>query len=225
MDKISLYHGSREMVDKPRFGMGNRHNDYGQGFYCTEHPEIANEWAASELSGGVANHYELKLTGLKILDLTSKEWSILNWLSLLLANRRPALSNPISKAGQAYLLENFSLPTEDHDLIIGYRADDSYFSFARAFLNNTITLEQLKRSMILGKLGEQYVLKSRKAFDNLTFIDGEKVHHPYYYILRKIRDMEARMDYDILLQKADIDGLYLRDIIKEGIRNDDPRLF
>ena len=42
-------------------------------------------------------------------------------------------------------------------MIIGYRADDSYFSFANAFLNNTLSLEQLKEAMYLGKLGEQVI--------------------------------------------------------------------
>ena len=43
-------------------------------------------------------------------------------------------------------------------LFIGYRADDSYFSFANAFLNNTISLEQLRKAMYLGKLGKPEVL-------------------------------------------------------------------
>ncbi|MBR2627880.1 MAG: DUF3990 domain-containing protein, partial [Peptococcaceae bacterium] len=39
--------------------------------------------------------------------------------------------------------------------MIGYRADDSYFSFANAFLNNTLSLRQLEKAMMLGKHGEQ----------------------------------------------------------------------
>lgn len=31
-------------------------------------------------------------------------------------------------------------------MIRGYRADDSYFSFATAFLNNTISLAQLEKA-------------------------------------------------------------------------------
>lgn len=225
MKRLTLYHGSREKEDKPEFGKGNLYNDYGQGFYCTEHLSLAKEWASSELSGGFANRYSLDTSNLKILDLVSGKYNILNWLALLLANRQPVLSNPIAKAGQEYLLENFSPSIDGYDLIIGYRADDSYFSFARAFLNNTISLSQLKQAMALGKLGEQYVLKSEKAFNNLIFIDTERVEHPFYFILRRIRDMEAREDYNQLLGNFDIDGLYLRDIIKEGICNDDERLF
>ena len=35
MKKI-LYHGSEFLIEKPEFGKGARHNDYGRGFYCTE---------------------------------------------------------------------------------------------------------------------------------------------------------------------------------------------
>lgn len=225
MKRIILYHGSKDKVEKPEFGKGNRYNDYGQGFYCTEHEDLAKEWASNLLSGGTVNRYELKMDDLKILDLTSSKFNILNWLALLLENRRPALSNPIAKVGQEYLLKNFSIAINDYDLILGYRADDSYFSFARAFLNNTISLNQLKQAMTLGKLGEQYVLKSEKAFAALSFLSSETVTHPFFYIQRRISDMEAREDYDQLLKEPDIDGLYLRDVIKEEVNNDDPRLF
>lgn len=33
---LTLYHGSKTIVDKPRFGFGSKDNDYGQGFYTTD---------------------------------------------------------------------------------------------------------------------------------------------------------------------------------------------
>ena len=50
----------------------------------------------------------------------------------------------------------------EYDVIIGYRADDSYFSFAKDFINNTISVEQLAEAMRLGELGIQIVLKSER---------------------------------------------------------------
>lgn len=58
--------------------------------------------------------------------------------------------------------DNFLIDITGYDVIIGYRADDSYFSFARAFINNEISLTQLSYAMKLGKLGEQIVLKVQK---------------------------------------------------------------
>ena len=34
-----LYHGSDHVIEKPEFGAGKKHNDYGKGFYCTENQE------------------------------------------------------------------------------------------------------------------------------------------------------------------------------------------
>ena len=43
-----LYHGSDHIIEKPEFGAGKKHNDYGRGFYCTQNIELAKEWAVSE---------------------------------------------------------------------------------------------------------------------------------------------------------------------------------
>ena len=42
---IDIYHGSPNLIERPVFGEGKVHNDYGRGFYCTEHAELAKEWA------------------------------------------------------------------------------------------------------------------------------------------------------------------------------------
>ena len=33
---LIIYHGSQQIVETPKFGIGKKYNDYGQGFYCTE---------------------------------------------------------------------------------------------------------------------------------------------------------------------------------------------
>lgn len=43
MSKLTVYHGSPVIVEKPRFGVGNPNNDYGLGFYCTETLDLAKE--------------------------------------------------------------------------------------------------------------------------------------------------------------------------------------
>ena len=40
---IDIYHGSPNLIERPVFGEGKVHNDYGRGFYCTEHAELAKE--------------------------------------------------------------------------------------------------------------------------------------------------------------------------------------
>lgn len=102
--------------------------------------------------------------------------------------------------------------------------DDSYFSFIRAFLNNEISLEQLSYAMKLGKPGEQIVLKSAKAFEKIKYISYEKVDSSIYYVKRKTRDDEARRVYLEELDKKDLNGIYMRDIIIEEVQPHDPRL-
>ena len=65
----------------------------------------------------------------------------------------------IAEEGKRYLKEHFLLDISEYDVIIGYRADDSYFSFAQDFVAGVISLQKLSEAMQLGKLGEQIVLK------------------------------------------------------------------
>lgn len=58
---------------------------------------------------------------------------------------------------QASVYVELHLSHKSYDAIKGYQADDSYFSAASAFLNNTISLARLERAMVLGKLGEQII--------------------------------------------------------------------
>ena len=225
MKVITLFHGSTKIVEKPILGVGNPKNDYGLGFYCTENLELAKEWASTERNDGFANSYEMDIEGLDILRLNRKPYHILNWLAILLENRTFVLSQGLPTEAKAYLLENFLPDYEQYDLIIGYRADDSYFSFANAFLNNTISLEQLRKAMYLGKLGEQVVLKSEKAFSGIVFKESIPVDSSLYYPKRQARDRQAREDYqEEKSATSSVNAVYMIDILREKWTNDDSRL-
>ena len=224
MPILTLYHGSPQILEHPAFGKGKKYNDYGRGFYCTEHIELAKEWACSEGTDGYANRYELDTDGLSVLNLSAEGFTILNWLAILMENRRARLSTPIEKRGREYLLRNFLPDYAGYDCVIGYRADDSYFSFARSFVGNGISLKQLSYAMKLGKLGEQFVLKSERAFDALRFIDYTIADNSVYYAKRRLRDEEARDAFQKELENDDLDGIYMRDIIREEMKPDDVRL-
>lgn len=165
MSRRILYHGSPDIIQTPVLGKGKPYNDYGQGFYCTEHPELAKEWACTENIDGYANKYEMDTDGLAILNLSADEYTILHWLALLMKYRRFRISTPVMKRGADWLREHFLIDLTSYDVVVGYRADDSYFSFARSFVNNEISLAQLSYAMRLGRLGEQFVLKSPAAFE------------------------------------------------------------
>ena len=140
MAKIDLYHGSSRILEHPYLGGGRANNDYGPGLYCTLIPDLAKEWACSEKSGGFANHYRLETEGLRTLELNSEDYHILNWLAILLENWTYDLTNPLAIQAKKYILEHFLPRYHSYDLITGNRADDSYSSFSRAFLSNTISM-------------------------------------------------------------------------------------
>ncbi len=220
---ILLYHGSDHIVSEPKFGAGKLNNDFGQGFYCTREPDLAKEWAVSSLSDGYANCYEIDLEYMKVLNLNSEAYSILNWIAVLVEHRVFSLNYPIARRAKNYLIENFGINVNAYDVIIGYRADDSYFDFADAFLNNAITVEQLAEAMRLGKLGEQVVIKSQYAFSLLKYKGCEEALADEFYIRRKKRNDDAGASYRNIAAKIE-DGIYMLDIIREEIKNGDARI-
>jgi hypothetical protein len=160
---------------------------------------------------------------MNILNLNSPEYTILNWIAVLVEHRIFSIKTPIARRAKRYLIDNFGINVNAYDLITGYRADDSYFDYAESFLNNGISVEQLAKAMRLGKLGEQIVLKSQFAFSRIKFQGFEVAEKEEFYVLRKSRDDEANQLYLEMLEEES-DGLYIQDIIRGGITNDDPRI-
>ena len=206
------------------FGVGKATNDYGLGFYCTEHIELAKEWACGEPNDGFANAYDIDVDGLAVLNLNDERWTILNWLAVLVNNRRIQVTTPIQDAARQYMLAHFLPDTSTCDVIRGYRADDSYFSFARAFLGNEISLAQLSVAMRLGNLGEQVVIKSRRAFKRLAFAGAEIAEAEQYHLQRRTRDEAAREAFQREASSPDLDGLFMRDILRAKMEANDARL-
>ncbi len=224
MEKIiTLYHGSEQIVEVPEFGKGKEHNDFGLGFYCTESIELAKEWGVSSIKNGFSNQYTLNTEYLRVLNLNSPDFTILNWIAVLLQHRVFPIKTPIARRAKQYLLDHFYVNVNAYDIITGYRANDSYFDYAESFVNNALSVEQLAQAMRLGKLGEQIVIKSKFAFSQLQFEGFDVADKEKYYVLRKARDDEANRTYQKMAEEA-FDGLFIRDIVRGEIRNDDPRI-
>ena len=219
-DYITIFHGSEKIIEHPIWGEGRKNNDFGIGFYCTESLELAKEWAVSSLRDGFANKYILDTKYLNILNLNSSAYTILNWIAVLVEHRLFSITTPVARRAKSYLVEKFGVNVNAFDIIRGYRADDSYFDYAESFINNAISVEQLAQAMKLGKLGEQIVIKSKYAFTKLKYKGFEVAEQGKYYVHRKSRNDEANRQYFEMLDKES-DGLYIQDIIRGGITNDD----
>lgn len=223
---LIIYHGSQQIVEVPKFGIGKSYNDYGQGFYCTESNELAKEWACPIKNNGYSNKYVLHFDDLNTMYLTKGKFNILNWLAILLLNRSFDINSPIGKQAKEFILEHFLPDTHGIDVMIGYRADDSYFSFAEDFINNTISLRDLNLAMQLGTLGEQVVLLSKRSFEHIEFVGYEVAPYQEYYFKRAQRDQSARATYKNRKKNLEqlMDDIFVLDIMREDMRHDDPRL-
>lgn len=222
-----IYHGSPKTIETPLYGYGSKQKDYGLGFYCTQSNDLAKEWACPTVQSGFSNKYELDMDGLRVLHLNSDGYHILNWIAILLQNRIFAKRSPVARQANSYILNEFLPDISGYDVVIGYRADDSYFSYAKDFLNNTISANQLSQAMKLGELGEQVVLISEKAFQQIHFRGYDIADGSIYNPRRMARENRARSAY-LSNHGADFsmisNEIYVLDIIREGMKNDDPRL-
>ena len=202
-----LYHGSEKIIEKPIYGQRKKYNDYGLGFYCTDSIDMAKEWGVKKDTDGYANCYELDCNGLDILNLNDDQYCILHWLAILLQNREFDIPSGLALEAKEYILDKFSIDYERYDAIIGYRADNSYFSFAQDFINGTISL------------------KSEKAFSKLQFCGYEIAAADEWYQKKMLRDKSAHREYfDVERNRRQKGDIYITQIIDEEMTSDDPRL-
>jgi len=216
MERI-IYHGSEFIIEKPEYLKGNVHNDYGLGFYCCSSKGLANEWAARKSGHGYINKYQIRDDRLKILDLTKPPYNdVLYWVALLMHNRE--LSSDLRSncpRELRYLEEKYLIDVKEFDIVIGYRADDSYFRFPEAFVRSEITLDSLNKIFQAGDLGKQYVLISERAFNLIRFLDyqeaSENGHADYY----KRKSGADKVFTDLLDEDRYSKGIRLRDLVMD----------
>lgn len=224
---MKLYHGSPMMIPHPELKRGKLSNDYGQGFYCTESLEMAKEWACKgKEPPAFANVYELEMKGLKVLDLSKPPYTILNWIAVLLANRTFELDLETAQEVRDFFLANFLPPISTSDVVIGYRADDSYFNYALTFVNNGLSLSRLNEALRLGKLGLQVALRTERAFANLKFIEAQEANWSEFHRRYVKRDTSAREEWQAIKKSKETitDAIFAYDIIRMGLKPDDKRL-
>ena len=193
MEKLTLYHGSEKIIKTPVFGKGVISNDYGQGFYCTQNKGLAGEWAVLWTGkDGYINEYAFDYAGLSILRLN--QMPIEKWIAVLTANRKGEYKREY-KNRMAVFLDKFGMDISAYDVIEGWRADDSFYSYIRDFFAVALSLEKLREAMSFGDLGMQICLKSKKAFAAIEFVAHYGASTSIYLKSAQDRDEEARRKY------------------------------
>lgn len=193
---ITVYHGNKAENIIPTYGLGSTDNDYGRGFYTTPSIELAKEWAWGTYTAGNKGYvhtFMLHTKGLNILNLT--ELDSIHWIAELVFHRKLNIQDKeVVQDNIKILLKKYKLDTSKQDIIIGYRANDSYFAYAEAFVSGIIYKDTLERALRTGELGIQVFIKSEKAFQHLKRTAVEEVPEKYrgYFVKR---DKNARDTY------------------------------
>ena len=220
---MNIYHGSKRIIKEPIPKGSDPHNDYGPAFYLTLDLDSAKSWACKNDSVGIVNKYSVEKRNfehLKILDLTNKnKYNVLHWIAILMHYR--VLDSSFKKNNQLVLewLDKYYIDINQYDVVIGFRADDSYFKFPSKFVSNDLAIEDMNEIFLLGSLGVQYAFISEKAIKSLKFVSSiecdESFLGHYYSIVKK-----ASGEFDILLNRTrDPKKHYVLDLM----RKDDER--
>ena len=112
-----------------------------------------------------------------------------------------------------YLEDKYLIDVTSFDVVIGYRADDSYFRFPEAFVRSEITIESLNKIFQAGDLGKQYVLISKKTFDLIHFEDYQEVFEDSRVDYYKRKGGADKMFTDLLNSDRYSKGTRLRDLV------------
>lgn len=216
---MKIYHGSKVLIEHPVVKGSDEANDYGPSFYLTTDLEAAKSWACKHDSIGVVNEYEIRsgsFDGLKVLDLTDKsKYSVLNWMAILMHFRE--LDPSFVRNNQLTLdwLQKYYVNVDDYDVIIGFRADDSYFRFPLRFVSNDLSFDDLEDVFLSGHLGVQYAFMSERAIKLLSFkriieCGDEYVGH-YFSIVTKASEQFN----ELLNRPRDPRKTYILDLMRE----------
>ena len=117
---MTLYHGSKDIVEYPEIRKAQFNKDFYFGFYCTNIEKQAERWATRYGEKGYINRYEYtENTELKILRF---EKMTEEWLDFIVDCR----------SGKAH----------DYDIVIGAMADDQIYNFISDFMDGVITRKQ-----------------------------------------------------------------------------------
>lgn len=172
MGKIILFHGTPDKVVVPTYGKGQDKHDYGKGFYLTDSLDLAKEWAVCRPNetNGYVHKYELDVGELKILNFQEK--GVLAWLAELMKHRDAADSKRYHMLANKFI-DKYGIDTDEYDVIMGWRANASYFYIAKEFVRDNIDLDILEELLSLGGLGIQYCIKSELAYSKLHEVEDE----------------------------------------------------
>ena len=114
---MKLYHGSNQIVEKPRIITNGFYKDFGYGFYCTALERQAIRWAMTRKNQHIVNEYEF--SSLESLSFLKFESMTAEWLK--------------------FVVECRSGKQHDFDIVKGPMADDTIWDYIEEYLAGVIS--------------------------------------------------------------------------------------
>ena len=157
-----LYHGSNMVVREPKILKSQRYLDFGYGFYMTSDFEQASKWAVR-----TAARRETGKPTISVFEISNDyvdELSVLTfarpderWLRYITAHRT---GNP---------------PADDYDMVVGPVANDQAIRTVNNYLKGYFPEDVAIQLLLPQKLKDQYLFRTEKALQLLTFKEGRQV--------------------------------------------------
>ncbi len=205
-NKTILFHGSKNGLNGISYKGSRKSCDFGEGFYLGEKYESTLSFIC-EHRNSVSYSFELNLEGLNVYKFNCS----LEWMLAICYYRgfiKKYLDNEI-------ILEIIK-KIKDADVIIAPIADNRMFYIMSLFSNGDITENVAIHSLSASNFGNQYVLKTPKAIEQLRPI--EKYYIPQNekeYYIDKLNHRTQMIETKLRLAKREFkDGLYIEEILK-----------
>ena len=159
---IVLFHGAKTEFSMPiDIGVYSKiNNDFGKGFYLGENYEQAANYI-STINKNKVYAFRLNTNNLKMYRFNVDN----NWM-LSIAYFRGWLRDYENNEVIKRILKTI----QDVDVIIAPIADNRMFDIINEFVENEITDEQCRHALAATNLGYQYVLKTKKATNSITYL-------------------------------------------------------
>lgn len=150
---MTLYHGSKEIVEYPEIRKARFNKDFYFGFYCTNIEKQAERWATRYGGNGYINKYEYtENTELKILKF---EKMTEEWLDFIISCRN----------GKSH----------QYDIVEGPMADDTIWNFVNDYLSGNISKAVFWEYAKFKHPSHQISFHSMRALECLTYERSENV--------------------------------------------------
>ena len=205
-NKKILFHGSKNGLTIVKADGSRKNCDFGAGFYLGESYSSTISFIC-ENNDSCVYSFELDTTGLKVVNFTCS----LEWMLAICYYR-----GSIKEYENHMMIKKIINKIKDADLVIAPIADNRMFYVMTQFANGDITDNVAIHSLSASSLGNQYILKTDKAINNLRAIEKYYIsQNEKAFYIKNLSQRTEMIETKLKLAKREYkEGLYIEEILK-----------